>query len=54
MTIKDILAKKFPFVWDDYSKMHDQLNAAASGFANLGYEDLAADFARARAALGQA
>lgn len=34
--------------------MHNQLNAAASSFAKLGYEELAEAFARARAALGQA
>ncbi len=46
--------KVLPFEWADYSKMNDQLNAAVSGFAKLGYHDLAEAFARTRAALGDA
>jgi hypothetical protein len=51
LTIK---TSKHPLNWKRYSKLYDELNAAANGFADLGHHDLADAIGKARAELWNA
>lgn len=48
MKLCEMPAEKFPFRFETYSKMHDDLDAAASRFAALGYDDLAQELEAVR------
>lgn len=48
MALRDLPKRKFPFHFDDYSKMHDQLDKAAAHFEALGYTDLAEEMEHVR------
>jgi len=51
LTIK---TSKHPLNWKRYSKLYDELNGAARGFADLGHHDLAAAMEKARSELWNA
>ena len=46
--LRDLPKGKFPLRFEDYSKMHDQLDKAAGRFAALGYDDLAEELEHVR------
>lgn len=48
MALRDLPASKFPLRFQAYSKIYDQLDAAADGFADLGYADLSREMEAAR------
>jgi hypothetical protein len=54
MPLRDLPARRFPLRFEKYSKLYDELNIAATRFANLGYDDLAAEMEAVRDRLHRA
>jgi len=46
--LASIPSRKFPLTWKRYSRLYDELQAAAQGFADTGHPELAAAVANAR------
>lgn len=54
MALRDIPKGKFPFRFEEYAKMYDQLERAAERFEALGYPALAFEMSQTRRRLSDA
>lgn len=52
--LADLTAKEFPFRYETYSQIYDDLQLAARRFSHHGYADLAAEMEAVNARLYQA
>lgn len=52
--LTSVKTNKYPLNWKRYSKLYDDLNAAAQGFADLGHHDLADAMGKVRSQLWNA
>ncbi|CCG42110.1 hypothetical protein [Magnetospirillum molischianum] len=52
--LRDLPRSRFPLTFERYSRLYDQIDAAADRFADLGYSDLAVEMSGVRASLSRA